>query len=105
MRGAPVAQGDASMAPAMRIVLIAHSDAPWTPHYAAWLSGRGHDVHVVSFHPKPLPDVTFHYFGVRTRTGELPKSRYLVKAPAIRRLLRRLRPDVTLATYLRSNGV
>ena len=46
-----------------------------------------------------------HYFGVSGRTGELPRTIYLRKALAVRRLLRRLRADVTLATYYRSNGL
>jgi glycosyltransferase involved in cell wall biosynthesis len=89
----------------MRIVLISHTDSPWTPPYAGYFQEQGHDVHVISFHPKPLPGIQVHYFGASARTGELPKTIYLRRALAVRRLLRRLRPDVTLATYFRSNGL
>lgn len=89
----------------MRIALISHTDAPWTPHYATWLKARGHDVHVVSFHPKPLPGISVHYFTGPAQSDWWPRSTYLRSAFGVRRLLRRLDPDVTLATYFRSNGL
>jgi glycosyltransferase involved in cell wall biosynthesis len=85
--------------------MISHTDSPWAPHYAAYLRDRGHDVHVVSFHPQPLPGITVHYFGGSGRPAELTRSAYLRKAFGVRRFLRSLRPDVTLATYFRSNGL
>jgi glycosyltransferase involved in cell wall biosynthesis len=90
----------------MRIALISHTDAPWTPHYARQLTERGHDVHVISFHPRPLPGVQVHFVVEGSaEAGPSPKYAYLFKVPIVRRLLRRLRPDVTLATYFRSNGL
>lgn len=89
----------------MRIVLLCHSDAPWTPHYARSLKERGHDVHVVSFHPKRLPDHPTYFVGRSDGTWAEPKLLYLRRVPVVRRLLRRLRPDVTLAAYFRSNGL
>ena len=89
----------------MRIALIGHSDAPWTPHYTRLLTERGHDVHVLSFHPKLLPGFHVHYVGRTAGDESLPKANYLRKVLVVRRLLRRIRPDVTLATYFRSNGL
>jgi glycosyltransferase involved in cell wall biosynthesis len=89
----------------VRIALIAHTDAPWTPHYARFLAQRGHDVHVISFHPKPLAHGELHYVGARAGDGRLPAWLYLWRVPRIARLLRRLAPDVVLAPYFRSNGL
>jgi len=89
----------------MRIALIAHTNSPWAPHYAAYLHSRGHEVHVISFHPDPLPDVNVHFVGKSDRSGELPKWLYLARVRRVRRLLRKIRPDVTLATYFQSNGL
>lgn len=89
----------------MRIVLLCHSDAPWTPHYARAFTERGHDVHVVSFHPKPLPGSATYFVGRSDGTWAEPKLLYLLRVPVVRRLLRRLKPDVTLAAYFRSNGL
>jgi glycosyltransferase involved in cell wall biosynthesis len=67
--------------------------------------GRGHDVHIVSFHPTPIPDVTFPYMGTSSRDGSLPKYLYLWRTLRVRRLLRRIDPDIVLATYIKSNGL
>jgi len=89
----------------MRVCFISHSDSPWAPYYAGHMVRRGHEVHVVSFHPKPIPGVTLHYVGSRHRDGRLPKSLYLLRIPRVRKLLRELRPDVVMATYVMSNGL
>ena len=87
----------------MRIALVAHTNAPWTGHYARVLTGHGHTVRVLSFSADPLPDVDVEL--VRT-PGFLPRAAgYLAGVPAVRRGLRRFRPDVVLATYLSSNGL
>jgi glycosyltransferase involved in cell wall biosynthesis len=91
----------------MRVCLIAHSDSPWTPHYARHLIARGHEVHVISFHPKPIPGVTVHYVGARVGGALLWlwKALYVVRLRSVARLLAKIRPDVTMATYFRSNGL
>lgn len=91
----------------MRVCLIAHSDSPWTPHYAKHLLARGHEVQVISFHPKPIPGVVVHYVGAPVGGGQLWlwKWLYLWRVQRVARLLREIRPDVTLATYFRSNGL
>ncbi len=89
----------------MRIALIAHTNSPWAPHYAAYLYTRGHEVHVISFHPDPLPDVTVHYVGTADRSGALPKWIYLARVRRVRQLLGRIQPDIVLATYFQSNGL
>lgn len=91
--------------PRLCIALICHSDAPWTPYYARFLAERGHTVHVLSFHPRPLDAGHFHYVGAEEADGRLPKGIYLRSALRVRRLLRSLRPDVVLAAYFRSNGL
>jgi hypothetical protein len=38
----------------MRIMMVAHSDAPWTPHYARFLKQRGDTLLLVSYAPYEL---------------------------------------------------
>jgi glycosyltransferase involved in cell wall biosynthesis len=89
----------------MRVCFISHSDSPWAPYYAHYMAGRGHEVDVVSFHPKEIPGVRVHYVGSHHRDGRLPKPLYVLRIPRVRRLLRALRPDVVMATYVKSNGL
>jgi len=88
----------------MRVCFIAHTNSPWAPYYAAYFHAKGHDVHVISFHSDPLPDVQVHYLGPEAG-GLAPKWMYLTRVPRVRRLLRELRPDVVMATYFQSNGL
>ncbi|MCK6455875.1 MAG: glycosyltransferase [Phycisphaerae bacterium] len=89
----------------MRVCFIAHTNSPWAPYYAQYLQSRGHDVHVISFHPKPIPGIRVHYVGADSATGELPKFIYLLRARRVRNLIRTIAPDVVMATYVRSNGL
>ena len=45
------------------------------------------------------------YVGATQADGRLPKSIYWRRLFRVRRILRRWRPDIVLATYLRSNGL
>jgi glycosyltransferase involved in cell wall biosynthesis len=89
----------------MRVCFISHSNSPWAPYYTRYFQERGHEVHLISFHPKPIPGVRMHYVGATPADGRLPKWIYLWRVPRVRRLLRKLRPDVVMATYVRSNGL
>jgi glycosyltransferase involved in cell wall biosynthesis len=89
----------------MRVCFISHSNSPWAPYYARYFQERGHEVHLISFHPKPIPGITMHYVGATPADGRLPKWIYLWRVPRVRRLLRKLHPDVVMATYVRSNGL
>jgi glycosyltransferase involved in cell wall biosynthesis len=88
----------------MRIALVAHSNAPWTAHYAKHFLARGHEVLLASYYPEAIA-------GVRTvllngpGQASLPKHRYLTTLPTLRRTLRDFDPAVVLAPYILSNGL
>ncbi len=88
----------------MRIAILAHSNAAWTPHYARYFAEAGYPVRVFSYTPEPLAGVEVVHL-----TRRLPHSmkllRFLLLVPRARRSLREFRPDVVLATYLSSNGM
>jgi L-malate glycosyltransferase len=87
----------------VRIALVAHTNAPWTGHYARFLGSRGHTVRVLSFSTDALPGVDVELVRV---PSFLPRAAaYVAGVPAVRRGLRRFEPDVVLATYLSSNGL
>jgi len=88
----------------MRIALVAHSNAPWTHHYARSFVAGGHTVCVVSYHPVAVAGVRTVFMG-GAGVEPVPKHRYLSSVPALRTALRGYAPDVVLATYLTSNGL
>ena len=87
----------------MRIALVAHSDAPWTPHYARFFTSAGHVVRIFSFCPLPLPG--FETIPLTASDEAAGKAVFLTRVPRLRRLLRAFRPDVVFASYLISNGL
>lgn len=89
----------------MRIALIAHADAPWTPRYARSFQSAGNEVTVYSFEATSIPGVRTVPLGGSREPGRLARRDYLLAVPRLRRWLREAAPDVVLATYLMSNGV
>jgi glycosyltransferase involved in cell wall biosynthesis len=89
----------------MHVCFLTHSDSPWAPYYTRFFQERGHRVDLISFHPEPIEGVNVHYVGAKASGARLPKWIYLLRVPRVRRLLRELRPEVVLATYVRSNGL
>ena len=85
----------------MRLCYLA--DAPyihtqrWVRHFVA----RGWDTHVVSFRPAAIEGATVHYVDGWETLG---KARYLLHARRVRRLVRRLEPDLVHALHLTSYG-
>lgn len=88
----------------MRIALIAHTNAPWTPHYARYFRDAGHSVCVISFFPRALEGIETHYVG-RTPHSEEDKLLMVRRVPRIGRFLRTWAPDVVFSPYLISNGL
>src|SRR5437762_511034 len=89
----------------MRIVMIAHSGAPWTPHYARHFTERGHAVTVVSFEPGVVEGVPTISVGGLGASGANRKRGYITGVPEVRRALRAIAPDCVLATYIISDGL
>lgn len=85
----------------MRVCYLA--DAPYI-HSRRWVEHfvrLGCEAHVVSFRPASIEGAAVHYIDGWERLG---KVRYLLHAPRVRRLLRRLQPDLLHALHLTSYG-
>ena len=55
----------------LKIALVAHTNAPWTPHYARFFRKRGHSVWLGSFAEHPVEGVEVVWLGTRAyRSGE-----------------------------------
>jgi glycosyltransferase involved in cell wall biosynthesis len=89
----------------VRIALLSHTNAPWTPVWAERLAARGHALRVLSFHPDPLDGVDVRFVGSGEFHKYRGKTRYLTRVPVVRRELLRFAPDVVHAPYVTSNGL
>lgn len=85
----------------MKIALISGSSSIHTIRWANSLSDAGHEVHVISQHPPcdPFsPSVKVHQFPFRGILG------YFLMAPAVKKLLKQLKPDIVNAHYASGYG-
>jgi glycosyltransferase involved in cell wall biosynthesis len=89
----------------MRIAMVAHTDASWTPRYGRYFIARGHDVRVFSFCPDELDGLDTVFVGRLPYRPLHDKKPFVLHAPRVRRLLRAFAPDVVFAPYLISNGL
>lgn len=80
----------------MKIVLLSGASSIHTIRWANGLNAVGHEVHVVSQHEPcdPLDEgVVLHKFPYRGVLG------YFIMVPAVKKLLRQIRPDIVNAHY------
>lgn len=96
----------------MRIVYLAWHGSQHTRRWATFFAGRGHEVHVVTCGGGKRRDadeagtpVTRPYAVHELGSPRGGKAGYLLKAPAARRIARRLRPDVLHAHFATSYGL
>ncbi len=89
----------------MRILMVAHTDAPWTPLYAKHFLAEGHPVFVASFATATLEGVPHQFIGHINRAGGMSKWAYFFRKSQLSQLIRRFEPDLVFAPYLSSNGL
>lgn len=88
----------------LRIAMLAHTDAPWTPLYGTAFQARGHVVKVASFHEDTLPGLDCEFLGTHSFEPGRSQWEYVTAARRAARLFRDFRPDVVFAPYVFSNG-
>ena len=88
----------------MRICYVTHSNSHFTAPYVDYFAARGHEIHVISFHPNDLPNAVVHHPAGGAFDPEKHKWRYLWNARKVVRLIQRIKPDILHAHYVTSNG-
>lgn len=84
----------------LRWLLVADGGSIHTRRLASALAALGHDVHLACHGAPPLEEVTVHALG-----GGPGDLKFIAGVPALRGLIRRLRPNVVNAHYLSSYGL
>ncbi|MBI4507207.1 MAG: glycosyltransferase, partial [Chloroflexi bacterium] len=86
--------------PTARICLLAEATSAHTRRWAGYFALLGWEVHVLSLRPGAVAGARVHAVA-----PPLGRPGYLLGAPAVRRLVRTLRPDLLHAHYLTSYGL
>lgn len=94
----------------MRIVFLAWQGSVHTRRWVAFFARRGHEVHVITCGDGTAWDTADernrHPYAVHeVGTPKLGKLGYFAKIPAVRRLIRRIEPDVVHAHFVTSYGM
>ena len=90
----------------MKICFLAPSNSAHTKKWCKYFVSQGHEVHVVSFCDEEIDDVQLHYVstGANANGGDAQKLKYLLKAGAVRKIVKVIRPDIVNAHYATSYG-
>lgn len=90
----------------MRICFLAPADSSHTEKWCRYFVSRGHEVHVVSFTGGNLPGVHLHVVNTNARAegSDMQKLLYLTKAGEVRKLVRKISPDIVNVHYATSYG-
>ena len=83
-----------------RLLLVSDAKTMHTRRWAEYFRDQGAEVHIASFRDAALPGIEVHVLP----TGGLGRIGYFIAIPSLRRLARRLRPDVVHAQYVTSYG-
>lgn len=87
----------------MRLCFVANPNSVHVQRWVRYFAGRGHELHVINARrtpAPPLPGVAVY----QARIPNIPRLRNLALGLAIRRLVRRIRPDVLHAHQVSPDG-
>lgn len=90
----------------MKICFFAPSNSAHTKKWCKYFVSRDHEVHVVSFCDEEIDGVKLHYVstGANANGGDAQKLKYLLKAGTVRKLIKKIAPDVVNVHYATSYG-
>lgn len=89
----------------MRILMIAHTRATWTPYFARFFVDRGVATKVLTFSPDRIGGIDTEFLGTEPFDMFRNKHLFFTRVPHVRRIIRDWCPDVVFAPYLSSNGL
>ncbi len=90
----------------MKICFIAPANSEHTAKWCRYFVGQGHTVDVISFVDAPITNVTVHFIdtGASADGSDKDKLKYLKKSGAVRKLVKKIAPDVINVHYATSYG-
>ncbi len=91
----------------MRICFIAPASNYHTQKWSKWFEKNGHEVHIISFiNTSEIHNVKVHFLdaGVDVQGRDIEKLKYLLFARKIKKLVKKINPDVVNVHYATSYG-
>ena len=85
----------------LRIAYLSIGRHIHTRRWLGWFAERGHEVHLLTVQPGPMPGVTVHDI---TTTGPTKPLRYARSLRRVKRILRELEPDLLHTHFLTGYG-
>jgi glycosyltransferase involved in cell wall biosynthesis len=85
----------------MRLAFLSIGRHIHTERWIRWFADRGHECHLLTVQPGPVPGVTVH--DIRSGAGPKP-LRYLLSLLKVRAILKRLQPDLLNTHFLTGYG-
>jgi len=89
----------------MRICYIVQSRNHFASTFVDYFARRGHEIHLISFTPEPLSNAVNHHPLAHDGQSAGKVLAYVGAIPAVRRMVRRIAPDLVHAHFLTSNGL
>lgn len=91
----------------MKICFLAPANNYHTKKWCEFFTDNGHEVHVISFTEGKIENTTVHYIdsGVKTTAKDIKKIKYLSKIKEVKKIIKRINPDIVNAHYATSYGM
>ena len=91
----------------MKICFIGPANSAHIVKWCRWFSGRGHEIHVISFTEGKIENAQVHLIDISVNTGggDLGKLKYMLTGGRIRKIVEEIKPDIVNVHYATSYGV
>ncbi len=90
----------------MKICFLAPANNYHTKKWCKWFSEHGHIIHVISFVDDKIDNAVVHCVetGVFVDSSDSQKIKYLLKAKQVKRIIKKINPDIVNVHYATSYG-
>lgn len=89
----------------IRICYLADGQSIHTKRWCAHFSALGFEVHLITFRPVEMEEATVHYVDCGPIAVEGNNKKILFKIPTIRKIIKKINPDLVHAHYATSYGL
>lgn len=89
----------------IRICYLADGQSIHTRRWCSFFTTQGFEVHLITFRPSEITDATVHFIDCGPISVEGNNRKILTKIPTIRKLVRKINPDLVHAHYATSYGI